>query len=184
MKYVGAVILVLAYIATVPLANYMIGHVGTVCVPNGPCLISVAPGIMAPSGVVMIGIALLLRDLVQRNYGKLLSIACIVVGAAASFFIAPPALAIASASAFLVSEFIDFSVYTPLQRNHFILALLASVLAGAIVDSALFLFMAFGSLDHLLGQVIGKLYAVVAFVVLRWILFGNQQRREITSSTN
>ena len=42
----------------------MIGHVGTVCVPNGPCLIPVAPGVMAPSGVLMIGAALVFAKMV------------------------------------------------------------------------------------------------------------------------
>ena len=36
---------------------------------TGPCLIPVAPGLMAPSGVTMIGLALVLRDLVQRRLG-------------------------------------------------------------------------------------------------------------------
>ena len=43
----------------------MIGNFGTFCVPDGPCLIPVAPGITAPSGVLMVGAALVLRDLVQ-----------------------------------------------------------------------------------------------------------------------
>lgn len=42
-----------AFIATIPAANWLIGNAGTVCAPNGPCLIPVAPGIMAPSGVLM-----------------------------------------------------------------------------------------------------------------------------------
>ena len=29
----------------IPAANWLIGHAGTVCVPNGPCLIPVAPGV-------------------------------------------------------------------------------------------------------------------------------------------
>jgi hypothetical protein len=51
----------------IPAANWLIGNVGTFCVPNGPCLVPVAPGLMAPSGVLMIGLALVLRDLVQRR---------------------------------------------------------------------------------------------------------------------
>src|SRR5260370_35932514 len=54
---------------TIPAANWLIGHVGTVCAPQGPCLVPVAPGLMAPSGVMMIGFALVLRDLVQRRLG-------------------------------------------------------------------------------------------------------------------
>ena len=43
------------FLASIPLANWMVLHVGTVCVPQGPCLVPVAPGLMAPSGVLMIG---------------------------------------------------------------------------------------------------------------------------------
>ena len=32
-----------AFIACIPLANWLIGHVGTVCPPNNPCLVPVAP---------------------------------------------------------------------------------------------------------------------------------------------
>ena len=62
----GSIFLVL-FCLTIPAANWMIGHVGTVCVPNGPCLVPVAPGILAPSGVLMVGAALVLRDLVQQT---------------------------------------------------------------------------------------------------------------------
>ena len=45
----------LAYMSTIPLANFMISNVGTFCVPDGPCLIPLGFGIMAPSGVLMSG---------------------------------------------------------------------------------------------------------------------------------
>src|SRR5271169_6953846 len=77
---------------TIPLANWMIGHIGTVCVPNGPCLLPVAPSIMAPSGVLMIGAALVLRDLVQRRLGVEFGIGAIVIGAAISAGLAPTSL--------------------------------------------------------------------------------------------
>jgi hypothetical protein len=162
------IVLIAAYIATIPTANWLIGNVGTVCVPQGPCLIPVAPGILAPSGVLMIGAALLLRDLVQRTYGVPWSLACILAGTVLSFLVAPPALAFASGTAFLASELADFAVYTPLARQRFVTALVASCFAGAVIDSALFLWLAFGSLDLIAGQVIGKLYAVVAYAMIRW----------------
>ena len=79
-----------AFIATIPAANWMIGHVGTVCAPGGPCLIPVAPGIMAPSGVLMIGLALVLRDLVHRELGVKWAAGAIVAGAALSAFLPRP----------------------------------------------------------------------------------------------
>jgi queuosine precursor transporter len=160
-------ILIALYILTIPAANWLIGNFGTVCIPQGPCLIPVLPGIMAPSGVLMIGAALLLRDLVQRRYGPWASIGCIAAGAALSFFVAVPALAVASGAAFLLSEFADFTVYTPLAKRQFALAVMLSCLVGAAVDSALFLWLAFGSLDHLTGQIIGKAYAAMFYLTTR-----------------
>jgi hypothetical protein len=157
-------ILIGLYILTIPAANWLIGNFGTVCIPNGPCLIPVAPGIMAPSGVLMIGAALVLRDIVQRQYGVRWSLVCIGAGTALSFLIAVPALALASGAAFLMSELADFAVYTPLAKSRFALAIVLSCLAGAVVDSALFLWLAFGSFDHITGQVIGKVHAAIAFV--------------------
>ena len=156
----GSIFLVL-FCLTIPAANWMIGHVGSVCVPNGPCLVPVAPGIMAPSGVLMVGAALVLRDLVQRRLGAEFGIGAIIVGAIISAGLAPPSLVLASATAFLLSEFADFAVYTPLARRRLVLAVVASSFAGLVVDSIVFLWLAFGSLDFLLGQIIGKLWMVL-----------------------
>jgi hypothetical protein len=146
---------------TIPLANWLIGHAGTVCVPNGPCLIPVGLGLMAPSGVTMIGVALVLRDLVQRRLGLGVALGAIVAGAALSALVAPPSLVIASAAAFFVSEASDLAIYTPLARRRLIAAVVASSVVGLIVDSIVFLWLAFGSLEFLLGQVVGKAWMVL-----------------------
>ena len=115
------------YMLCIPAANWMILHVGTFCVPNGgPCMVPVAPGLVAPSGVVTVGLALVLRDLVQRRLGRWWSLAAIAAGAALSALLASPALVVASTAAFLLSELADFAVYTPLQRRRFIVAVIAS----------------------------------------------------------
>src|SRR6266446_5397415 len=126
----GIVFLAL-FTLTIPVANWLIGHAGTVCQPAGPCLIPVAPGLMAPSGVTMAGVALVLRDLVQRRLGVAASSLAILAGAALSALLAPPALVIASA------------------------------VVGLVVDSVVFLWLAFGSLDFLLGQIVGKAWMVL-----------------------
>lgn len=152
------------FLACIPLANFLILHVGTVCVPNGPCLIPVAPGLMAPSGVALIGLALVLRDVVQRSLGKQASLVAIAIGTALSAFIAPPSLLIASVMAFLLSEMADFAVYTPLAQRRLVLAVVASSMVGLVVDSIVFLTLAFGSLDYLAGQVVGKAWAVLVSI--------------------
>lgn len=154
------IVALLAYIATIPAANWMIGHVG-MCSPDGPCVIPVLPGLYAPSGVLMVGLALVLRDLVQRRLGVFTSVGAIAIGTALSATFAPAPLVVASATAFMLSELADLSIFTPLQKRGLIVAVIAAGIAGAIVDSAVFLWLAFGSLDFLPGQVIGKLMMVV-----------------------
>ena len=159
-----------AFILTIPAANWMIGNVGAVCPENSPCLIPVGFDVMAPSGVIMVGLALVLRDLVQRRLGKLWALGAIVVGALLSALIAPQALVLASGAAFLVSELADFAVYTPLQKKRLVLAVFMSGVVGLVVDSILFLQLAFGSLDFLSGQVIGKTWMIVlALPIIWWI---------------
>ncbi|MFY0615299.1 MAG: VUT family protein [Hyphomicrobiaceae bacterium] len=165
----GLVFLAL-FTACIPAANWLIQHVGSTCVPSGPCLIPVAPGLMAPSGVLVVGLAFVLRDLVQRRLGVGFAAMAVVAGAALSALLAPPALVIASGVAFLISEFADLAIYTPLQKRRLVLAVVASSIVGLIVDSIIFLQLAFGSLDHVLGQVIGKAWMVLfAIPFIMWI---------------
>ena len=162
----------------IPAANWLIGNAGTTCVPDGPCLIPVAPGLMAPSGVLMIGLALVLRDLVQRRLGIRWAIGAIVAGAALSAGLAPPQLVMASGMAFLLSELADCAVYTPLQRRRLVLAVFASSIVGLVIDSAVFLYLAFGSLDFLAGQVVGKSWMVVlALPFIAWLRHRDQRLR-------
>jgi queuosine precursor transporter len=157
----GILFLVL-FALTIPAANWLIGHVGTSCVgPHGPCVVPVAPGLMAPSGVMMAGIALVLRDLVQRRLGAAISALAIVCGSGLSALLAPASLVVASATAFLLSEFADLAVYTPLARRRLVAAVTASSSVGLVVDSVVFLWLAFGSLDFLAGQVVGKAWMVL-----------------------
>jgi uncharacterized PurR-regulated membrane protein YhhQ (DUF165 family) len=161
----GILFLVL-FALTIPAANWLIGHAGTTCVPHGPCLVPVAPGLMAPSGVTMVGIALVLRDLVQRRLGTAISALAVLVGSGLSALYAPASLVVASATAFLLSEFADLAVYTPLARRRLVVAVIASSCAGLVVDSIVFLWLAFGSLEFLAGQVVGKAWMVLFSIPL------------------
>lgn len=157
-----------AYIATIPAANWMIGNVGT-CIPNGPCVIPVGFGLSAPSGVLMIGAALVLRDMVQLTGGIRAGLLAIAIGAILSWFVAPPALVIASVSAFLLSELADFAIYTPLRRKQLEAAVLASGVVGSIIDSIIFLWLAFGSLAFIEGQILGKVWMTLAALPIIWL---------------
>jgi uncharacterized PurR-regulated membrane protein YhhQ (DUF165 family) len=161
---------------TIPAANWLIGNAGAVCVPNGPCLVPVWPGVMAPSGVLMVGLALVLRDIVQRRLGPLAGLGAIAVGTLISAMLAPPAIVLASVAAFLLSELADFAVYTPLQRRRFVTAVFASSVIGLVVDSLVFLHLAFGSLDFLAGQIIGKAWMVLLALPLMHLLRRRDER--------
>lgn len=166
---------------TVPAANWLVGNVGTVCVPQGPCLIPLGFGLKAPSGVLMIGLALVLRDLIQRRLGVMASAVAIVIGSVLSAFLAPPALVIASATAFLLSEFVDLAIYTPLARRRLVAAVVASGAVGLVVDSLVFLYLAFGSLDFLAGQVAGKVIMVLASIPFIILLRRRDERLGLTA---
>lgn len=149
-----------ALVATVLAANWAIERYG---------LVPVGFGLVAPAGVYFAGLAFGLRDVVHDTLGRKAVLACIATGGLLSFAISP-AFAVASAAAFILSELADFAVYEPLRERQWALAVLTSNLVGAVVDSALFLWLAFGSLDHLAGQLVGKTWASLAGVALVWVV--------------
>ena len=165
MRRAGYVALV-GFIACVFVANYSVQHWGDPA-PGGIHTVTLGPW-TAPSGVLFVGLSFTLRDLVQSWLGRLWVLAAILVGAAASYWVAP-SLTFASAAAFLLSESADFALYTPLiERGRWALAVTLSNTVGAVVDSIVFLWLAFESLDFLADQVALKLVMVIpALVALR-----------------
>lgn len=164
-------IAVLLFALTIPAANWLIGNVGVQFGPNEPHLIPVGFGLMAPSGVLMVGAALVLRDIVHERLGAVWALAAIVAGAALSAFLAPPALVIASVVAFSLSEIADLAVYAPLRKRQLVAAVIASGVVGSVIDSAVFLWLAFGSIAFIEGQVVGKMWmsagAAVVLLAMR-----------------
>ena len=128
-------------------------------------IIPIGFGLMAPAGVYFVGIAFTLRDTTQRTLGKGWTLAAIAAGTILSAFVSPQ-FAVASGAAFALSELADFAVYTPLRKRGWVRAVVASNVVGSIVDSALFLWLAFGSLEFVTGQVTGKLYMTAAAIAL------------------
>jgi uncharacterized PurR-regulated membrane protein YhhQ (DUF165 family) len=151
----GAITTVL-YVGTVVMANWAVERFGVV---------PVGFGLMAPAAVYFVGLAFTLRDLVHEWLGRRVVVAAIMLGGAVSALVSPR-LALASAVAFLASELADFAIYTPLRERHWLRAVVASNAVGIVVDSALFLWLAFGSFQFLSGQVVGKAWMTVAAVVV------------------
>ena len=171
-----------SYVFCMWASNWMIGNVGTE-IPGGPHVIGVGFGLSAPSGVVTIGIALALRDLLQfssstadspwRDRTSIISTGiAIALGAAVSATTADSALVVASTSAIVLGEVSDWMGFTSTSPRSgsrvrgWAVAVGVGGLLGAVVDSVVFLSLAFGSLQLLPGQVIGKLLGVFVAVVL------------------
>jgi uncharacterized PurR-regulated membrane protein YhhQ (DUF165 family) len=151
-----------AFVATVWVANWLVSRFG---------IVPVGFGLHAPAAVYAVGVAFTLRDALQRTLGRFAVAAAVVVGAALSYLVAPQ-FAVASGAAFLVSELADFAVYTPLADRSRAGAVALSNTVGLLIDSWLFLTLAFGSLAFFWGQVAGKaemtVLAVALIVAWRW----------------
>lgn len=174
LGYISAVL----FVATVWFANWLLTKYGIINIF----------GLDMPAGVLAVGLAFTLRDIVHRTLGRYAVIACILAGCALAYFIEANvsiprghvSIAIASAIAFLLSETADMLVYTPLAERHFLGAVTASNIVGTVVDSALFLWLAFGSLALIEGQVVGKL--LMTAVALPFVWIGRGTLREEVSA--
>jgi uncharacterized PurR-regulated membrane protein YhhQ (DUF165 family) len=121
---------------------------------------------MAPSGVLLIGAALALRDALQERLGRG-AVWTLVAAGSALAFLSSPSLAVASATAFLLSETLDFAVYDRLRASSRTWAIILSGLAGAVLDSVLFSLLAFGTIEWSAGLILAKLYASLLYAC--WI---------------
>lgn len=150
-----------AFLACILAANYVTTRYG---------MVPVGFGLMATAGTYFAGLSFILRDSLQDATGKRWTLAVITIGAALSFLVAAPFIALASAVAFGLSEAADLAVYTPLRRRGYVRAAVASNIVGALVDSVAFLAIAgFPIRQALAGQMVGKLLitaAVIALVVI------------------
>jgi uncharacterized PurR-regulated membrane protein YhhQ (DUF165 family) len=162
VKRIGIVSAVL-FIGTVWFSNWLLTRYGVV---------SIGFGLVAPAGVFAVGLAFTLRDIVHRTLGRAAVVGCILAGCLLAYFIEANAtipggvvsIAVASAIAFICSELADLAVYTPIEESSFVGAVAASNVVGAVADSALFLWLAFGGIGAELfkGQVVGKLLMTAA----------------------
>jgi uncharacterized PurR-regulated membrane protein YhhQ (DUF165 family) len=157
-----------AYLATIVGANWAVHRFGVV---------PVGFGYLAPAGVYFVSAALVLRDAVQYTLGKIITLAVMAAGVALSALVAGPQLALASGAAFAVSETLDFALFTWIAPR-WALAVAVGGFVGLVADSIVFLTLAFGSLEFLPGQILGKSYGViVASLVIAW-----RRRRRVATA--
>jgi uncharacterized PurR-regulated membrane protein YhhQ (DUF165 family) len=159
VKALAALFFVL-FVGCVVAANWAVEHYG---------LVSVGFGLTAPAGVYFAGLAFSLRDLLHEAGGRASVLLAILVGAGLSYFVEDVQdIAVASAVAFSCSELLDLAIYTPLRERGWLLAVVLSNLCGLVLDSVLFLWIAFGSLEFLEGQVVGKAWMTLLAIPILW----------------
>lgn len=127
----------------------------------------IGPGVvMVPAGVYFAGLAFGVRDALHELDQRLV-VPAIVVGAFVSWWI-EPSFAVASGAAFLLAELADYAVYAPLRNRSWPAAVAASNIAGSVVDSLLFLWIAFDTTDGWVDLTIGKTAMIAPAVVIVW----------------
>ena len=153
-----------AFFALVLLANWL-ASAYVVHVPLTPYV--------APAGVFCIGGVLVLRDWMQQLGGLLRTMPLVYLAGVVSWAVAEVAgwtalerVALASLAAFTVSETLEALVFTPLRRRNLTLGVALSATAGNVLDSYVFLTLAFSSTAFFWGQFWGKSEAIAFGVLL------------------
>jgi uncharacterized PurR-regulated membrane protein YhhQ (DUF165 family) len=145
-------------------------------------------GLLVTAGTYAAGLALLARDFLHRAGGVPWVLAAIGVGIALSWVLATPALAVASAAAFLVSELADLAVFLGVRPRGFVTAAGVSNLVSAPVDTLVFLSVAGFPItwQTVGGQLLVKLLwgtaaPLAVYVGVRWIT--TRTRPRVPSNT-
>src|SRR6056297_933909 len=98
-------------------------------------------------GALTYPLSYFITDLTNRHYGKTLARRVVLVGfvlaVLASIWLASPRIALASGSAFLVSQLMDVMIFDRLRSGRWWQAPLVSSTLGSLVDTALFFALAF-----------------------------------------
>ena len=156
------------FVATVIAANWTLETFGMIELP----LIAW----MAPAGVFWAGLGFGLRDALHEAGGSRWVLGCIAVGTAVSWWMSDAvtipgghtSIALASGTAFACSELADWLIYTPLRERQWVGAVIASNVVGSVIDSALFLTLAFGAVDAMGGQIAGKVVMILPALPVVW----------------
>ncbi|MBT7233732.1 MAG: VUT family protein [Rhodospirillaceae bacterium] len=157
MKYLNTFV----YIALVVLVNWAFTVVPLVKLPGGT---------MWPPVALLVGFVFVARDFAQREIGHYVLVA-MAVGVGISYLFNPN-VAIASATAFLISELADWAVYS-FTRRPLSQRILYSSIIGTPIDSVVFLGMVgFLSLAGAAAMTASKLLGAL---IVWWLI----RRREV-----
>ena len=118
------------------------------------------------------GIVYLVRDFAQRELGHRIFVA-MVIGSLLSYFLATPAVALASVSAFIAGELIDWSIFT-LSKKPLSQRLIWSACISAPIDSLIFIsLLGYLSIASFTLMTAGKIIGVCII----WLIWKARSRR-------
>lgn len=153
------------FVLSIPFANWWLdrhglwSHFGPI---SGPI----------PSAVWVVGIAFVVRDVAQLLVGRRWTWSAIAVGTVLSWWLASPTLAVASGAAFLWSESTDALIFTPLADRGTTRAFLTGVsISGylaSVVDSTIFVRLAFHQFDGWWQLTVVKIFFVMCATPVAW----------------
>jgi uncharacterized PurR-regulated membrane protein YhhQ (DUF165 family) len=137
-------------------------------------------------GAITYPVAFLVSELVNRAHGpgqaRRVAWVGFAVAVAASLVLAPVRIAVASGTAFLLSQWLDIAVFDRLRRGSWWRAPLVATLLAAVLDTAVFWSMAFAGtggpwVTWALGDLAVKLVLGVALLLPFRLLMGRLAAR-------
>ena len=117
------------YIATVVLINMAFTYIQPVVLFDGT---------IWSVGSILAGLVFVVRDYAQREVGHKLVLLLMIVAAALSYLMADPFVAMASLTAFAISELSDYLVF-PFKKGNFKQKVIWSSVVGVPIDTIVFL---------------------------------------------
>ena len=152
------------YIALIVAVNYGFSVVPLVDLPGGE---------KWPPMALLVGFVFVVRDFAQREIGHSVILA-MLAAAAISYFMADPFVAIASLSAFLVSEFCDWAVYS-FSKKPFRQRVLISSALGTPIDSLIFLSMI--GIASVQGVIVMTLSKMLGALIVWYLIKGRDAQK-------
>jgi len=159
----------LIYIALIPLINWSFSVVPSVPMPDG--------GFWPPVAIIT-GLILVVRDFAQREVGHYIWVG-LLIATGLSFATSPATIALASASAFVISETVDWLLFTFSKRPLSERVMLSSLLSAPL-DTAAFWYLASLSEPGVFHP-LTLLSAIVSKLLGAYIVYLLLKRREAKS---
>ncbi len=145
------------YIASIVLVNWLFTPTFSVSTPFGDLYLA----------TLVVGAVFVLRDYAQREIGHSILLATFAAGVL-TWYMVDPALALASLTAFFISEMADWAVYSFTRRPMQTRILVSSIIAVPLDTFAFLYLTGFLTLASFSVEVVSKVVGVViVFLLLR-----------------